>query len=64
MNFLGCSAKYIWLLIRHGTRNPKEDIILEMKTRGVEIQKNIISEAGLGMPREPKAIVNEVVNTA
>ena len=48
--FLGCSATKLWLLVRHGTRNPGEDDILEMQTRGVEIQQNIVKnhEEGRG----------------
>ena len=39
---LGCSAKQFWLLVRHGTRNPGDDDIIDMKTRGVQIQESII----------------------
>ena len=50
MLFLGCSATKLWLLVRHGTRNPGDNDILEMQTRGVEIQQNIVKnhEEGRG----------------
>ena len=47
-HFIGCSAKYFWLLVRHGTRNPSDDDIVEMQTRGVEIQQNIIENHNQG----------------
>ena len=47
---LGCSAKQFWLLVRHGTRNPGDDDILNMQSRGKEIQQSIIKnhEEGKG----------------
>ena len=50
IHILGCSAKQFWLLVRHGTRNPGDDDILDMQTRGKEIQQSIIKnhEEGKG----------------
>ena len=48
MDILGCSAKQLWLLVRHGTRNPGDDDILDMKTRGVQIQESIIKNHAEG----------------
>ena len=50
IHILGCTAKQFWLLVRHGTRNPGDDDILDMQNRGKEIQKNIIKnhEEGRG----------------
>ena len=50
IHILGCSAKQFWLLVRHGTRNPGDDDILDMLTRGKEIQHSIIKnhEEGKG----------------
>ena len=50
IHILGCTAKQFWLLVRHGTRNPGDDDIVDMQTRGKDIQKSIIKnhEEGRG----------------
>ena len=55
-NFVGCEAKFFWLLVRHGTRNPGDDDIWEMKTRGVEVQEAIITNHNQGRGNIPTFI--------
>ena len=58
-NFVGCEAKLLWLLVRHGTRNPGDDDIWEMKTRGVEIQEAIITNHNQGRGNIPTFIYQQ-----
>ena len=62
IHILGCSAKQFWLLVRHGTRNPGDDDILDMQNRGKEIQNSIIKnhEEGRGKSRSDFPIDNEM----
>ena len=53
ISILGCSAKQFWLLVRHGTRNPGDDDIREMKTRGIQIQENIVKNHAEGRGIKP-----------
>ena len=55
-NVVGCEAKFFWLLVRHGTRNPGDDDIWEMKTRGVEVQEAIITNHNQGRGNIPAFI--------
>lgn len=43
--FLGCKPAKLWMLVRHGTRNPSVDIIRKMRERLPQI-RNIILETG------------------
>ena len=58
-NFVGCEAKFFWLLVRHGTRNPGDDDIWEMKTRGVEVQEAIITNHNQGRGNIPAFIYQQ-----
>lgn len=43
LNFCsGCSPKKIWMLVRHGTRNPSSSVIVKIKDRLPKIKELII----------------------
>ena len=46
----GCSAKSYWLLARHGSRNPGDDDIAKMLSRGPELRDLVLKnhEEGRG----------------
>lgn len=44
---LGCESKKIWMIIRHGTRNPSDQHINHMKERLPEIKNLILSSRQL-----------------
>ncbi len=41
-SFLGCKAKSFWLLTRHGSRNPSDDIITETSRRGPQLRDRVV----------------------
>ncbi|XP_037726994.1 multiple inositol polyphosphate phosphatase 1 [Drosophila subpulchrella] len=42
--FAGCHPTRIWYIIRHGTRNPSEAVILQAQNRLSEIKKSILDQ--------------------
>lgn len=44
---LGCEPKKIWMIIRHGTRNPSDKNIYFMKERLPELRKLILNSTKL-----------------
>lgn len=44
---LGCEPKKVWMLIRHGTRNPSDTHITHMKRRLPEIRRLILNSKEL-----------------
>lgn len=44
---LGCEPKKIWMMIRHGTRNPSDNHIVLMKTRLPQIRRLILKSKDL-----------------
>ncbi|CAB4068968.1 MINPP1 [Lepeophtheirus salmonis] len=41
----GCNVNRLWILARHGTRNPGDDSIIEIAKEGPRIQKEIIKKS-------------------
>lgn len=50
INFEGCTPKKIWLMARHGTRNPKYSLIEQMGSRLPQIKKLLLD--GGSLPNE------------
>lgn len=42
LDFEGCEAQKIWMIVRHGTRNPSADLIIKMNDRLPEIRDLIL----------------------
>lgn len=40
--FVGCTAKKVWMLVRHGTRNPNSKLIEKFSTRLADIRDLIL----------------------
>jgi hypothetical protein len=38
----GCEARALWQLVRHGTRNPGDDDIELMRSRGPELRDAVV----------------------
>ncbi|XP_017089699.2 multiple inositol polyphosphate phosphatase 1 [Drosophila bipectinata] len=43
--YAGCRPTRIWSIIRHGTRNPSEKVILQAQTRLAEIKEEILKQS-------------------
>ncbi|XP_057666688.1 multiple inositol polyphosphate phosphatase 1 isoform X1 [Diorhabda carinulata] len=47
INYPGCTPKKVWMVIRHGTRNPKYSLIEQMNNRLPEIKKIVLDSSAL-----------------
>jgi len=43
----GCQARGVWMVIRHGTRNPGDDDIELMRSRGPELRDAVVENHNL-----------------
>uniref|UniRef100_A0A6P7FWI8 Multiple inositol polyphosphate phosphatase 1 n=1 Tax=Diabrotica virgifera virgifera TaxID=50390 RepID=A0A6P7FWI8_DIAVI len=47
IEYRGCTPKKIWMMVRHGTRNPKYSVIEQMLARLPEIRKLLVESTSL-----------------